>query len=181
MITRSLAILLLPLLITITPFKKEESIPWSAERRLVWDDFKGKPDGNSGNAALTSSGIEFGYRYGDQTFSFTITCMFDKNKSWGRVKTDYILAHEQGHFDVSEIHARKLYKALKAYKVNQSTLAKDVQAIYSQLMKEQSEMQNVYDDETDNSRNKEKQAAWLKKINKELEQLKDYAGYRQGA
>lgn len=171
--------LLLPLVIfSFTPRKNNDAIPWSAGRKLVWDDFKGKPDDNSTNAALTSSGIEFGYNYRDNKLTYTIGCLFEQAKSWGKIKTDYILSHEQGHFDISEIHARKLNKALKAYRVNVSTLSKDVQAIYQQLMKEQTEMQSEYDEDTNHSRNKELQRLWLKKIKNELDQLEDYANYR---
>jgi hypothetical protein len=38
-------------------------------------------------------------------------------------------------------------------------------------------MQNQYDDETDYSRKKEKQAEWLNKILKMLEEYKSYADY----
>jgi len=175
---RFLLLLAIPLFMFFAPSKSGETITWSAERKLVWDDFKGKPDNNNTNAALTSSGIEFGYNYGDKGFSYQINCMFEKNKSWGRLKTDYILAHEQGHFDISEIHARKLNKALKAYRANPSTLSKDVQAIYQEIMKEQTEMQSEYDEVTDHSRDKPQQAIWLKRINTQLEQLKDYANYK---
>ncbi len=156
-----------------------ETIPWSDARKLTWEDFKAKPDNNSGNAALTSSGIEFKYGYNDNKFTYTINCMFEKNKSWGKVKTDYILAHEQGHFDISEIHARKLNRALKNYSFNISMAAKDIATKYDRLMKEQTEMQNQYDDESNYSRNKEKQAAWLEKIKQELNNLKDFANYNQ--
>jgi Bacterial protein of unknown function (DUF922) len=154
-----------------------ETLPWSDTRRLTWDDFKARPDNNSTNAALTSSGIEFKYGYSNAQFTFTINCMFEKNKSWGKVKTDYILAHEQGHFDISEIHARKLNKALKYYSFNITTAAKDIGTVYDRLMKEQTDMQNLYDNESNYSRNKEQQALWLEKIKKELEGLKEYANY----
>jgi hypothetical protein len=178
MMSKVLLLLAFPFFSFFTTPKIADTIPWSAERRLGWEDFRGKPDNNSTNAALTSSGIEFGYNYGEKGFGYTINCMFEKNKSWGRLKTEYILSHEQGHFDISEIHARKLNKALKSYRVNPSTLSKDVQSIYQQIMKEQTEMQSEYDEVSDHSRNKQQQAIWLKRINTQLEQLKDYAGYR---
>ena len=158
--------------------QKEDSLPWSANRRLTWQDFKSSPDDNSGNAALTSSTIGFKYNYdSEKGFSYTITCLFEKNSSWGRVKTDYILAHEQGHFDIAEIYARKLYKTVQAFRFNPRTAQKEVPAMYHQIMKELATKQAAYDSETDFSRDKDEQAAWLLKISTELDNLKSYAKY----
>lgn len=157
--------------------KDDDTLPWSASRPLTWNDFRAKPDEYSGNAALTSSGIEFKYSYGSDGMSYTIVCLFEKTKSWGKVKTPYILSHEQGHFDISELHARKLNKALKEYRYNETTAAKDIPAIYGKLMKEQTAMQNQYDSETNYSRDKEMQEVWLEMIGKQLEQYKDFSNY----
>jgi len=172
------AVLLLPLFVAFIPLKDGNTIPWSASRRLVWDDFKSRPDNNATNAALTSSKIIFNYTYGSEKgFSYTIACVFDKTSSWGRIKTDYILSHEQGHFDVAEIYARKLNKALTNYSFNTKTSPKEVPALYQQLMKEEAEFQNQYDSETNFSRDKKEQAAWLEKLQHQLDKLSDYAGY----
>jgi hypothetical protein len=179
MIFKLLGTLLLTCSFSVRDIKGDnDTLSWSDARKLTWEDFKARPDNNSTNAALTSSGIEFKYGYNNGKFSYTIDCMFEKKKSWGKVRTDYILAHEQGHFDISEIHARKLNKALQSYSFNIVTAAKDISAVYDKLMKDQTDMQNFYDDETNYSRNKERQSAWLEKIKKELENLKEYAHYR---
>jgi predicted secreted Zn-dependent protease len=124
--------------------------------------------------------VGFKHSYDSQKgFKYSITCVFDKNSSWGRIKTDYILAHEQAHFDIAELYARTLYKQIKAYTFNSSTAQQDVPAMYRKIMKELSEKQQEYDRETDYSRNKEEQAAWLIKIRKELNDLIGYANYPQ--
>ncbi len=158
--------------------KEDNSLPWSASRKLTWDDFKSRPDQNATNAALTTSKIIFKYSYdSEKGFTYTIGCVFEKNGSWGRVKTDYILSHEQGHFDIAEIYARKLNKMIKAYRFNPSTAQKDVPAMYQKIMDEQAAMQNQYDEESDFSRDKEQQAAWSEKIDLELNKLVNFAGY----
>jgi hypothetical protein len=152
-------------------------IDWSPTQKLTWEDFKAPPDMNCRNAALTASAIQFNFTY-DGQLKYTITCQFDKNKSWGKVKTDYILSHEQGHFDITEIFARKLNKSLAEYTVgNVKSLNKDLNKIYESTMHQLNNMQNVYDSETNFSINKEKQAEWLEKINKELKDLNNYANY----
>ncbi|HVM89393.1 MAG TPA: DUF922 domain-containing protein [Puia sp.] len=153
-------------------------IDWNSERRLTWDDFKANPDKNSPNAALTGTNIKFDFSYSsDRGFQYHITCQFDKNKSWGRVKTDYILAHEQGHFDIAEIYARKLCKAFREYNPDIEKANKEVNRIYEKVMTELTETQKLYDHQTNFSINKEKQIMWLKKIDDELKSLEAYANY----
>lgn len=153
------------------------SLQWRPDRRLVWADFMAEPDAQSTNAALTSSGIEFQYGYADDKLTYRIKCLFERKKSWGKIKTDYILAHEQGHFDISEIHARKLNKALQSFAQIKPFPATAINNTYDQLMKEQTAMQQAYDEGTNHSRNKEQQAIWKEKIKNQLEELKEYAGY----
>jgi hypothetical protein len=152
-------------------------IEWSPSRKLSWQDFKAAPDGASSNAALTSSSINVEFGYDDNELNFTIKCRFDKSKSWVRVRNAGILAHEQGHFDIAEIHARKLNKALKAYRFNPKTVSEDVNTIYDSIMSEHHQAQNEYDRDTDFSRNKEQQAVWLKRVAENLQQLRSFAGY----
>jgi hypothetical protein len=154
-------------------------IDWEANRKLKWEDFKAAPDKNSPNAAETSSAIKFDYSYNGSELKYHISCQFDKNKSWGRVKTDYILSHEQGHFDITEIFARKLNKSLKEYKVGKlSDLTKDVNRMYENSMQQLHKMQTEYDSDTNNSINKTRQEEWINKIESELKVLETYAGYR---
>jgi hypothetical protein len=152
-------------------------VDWTASRKLTWDDFKASPDPTSTNAALTNSSINVEFGYDDQELQFTIKCRFDKAKSWVRVRTNEILAHEQGHFDMAELHARKLNKALKVYRFNPKTVSEDVNRIYDSVMTMHHTAQSEYDKETDFSRNKEKQVLWQKKIAEDLQQLKAFASY----
>ena len=152
-------------------------IEWNAERRLTWKDFKAQPDKNSTNAALTSSSINIEFGYNNTGLKYNIKCRFDQNLSWGRIKNDYILVHEQGHFDIAEIHARKLNKALKAYKFQSRTVSRDVNKIYETVMQEHHAFQSQYDQETNYSRNAAEQNAWNTKIEETLQALKDYSDY----
>jgi hypothetical protein len=156
---------------------EEELLAWSAARKLVWDDFKGTPDARSGAAASTATKLGFDYSVSKNEFAFSITLHFSKTRSWAREKNDHILRHEQGHFDIAEIFARKLYKKMKSYRFHKNTYRHDVNKIYDDILKDKDSMQQQYDEETDFSRNKEKQAEWLKKIASMLEELKAYAGY----
>ena len=94
----------------------EQFIEWSSAKRLTWDDYLAKPPSSTDAAAITSTALGVEYSLKNNNLAYTITCRFSKTNSWGRHKTDYILLHEQGHFDITELFARKLAKELKEYK-----------------------------------------------------------------
>lgn len=146
----------------------DEFIEWSPIKRLTWDDYLAKPSSASDAAAITSTALGLEYHVRNNILSYTITCRFSKTRSWGKYKTEYILEHEQGHFDITEIYARKLDDAIRQYKFNPKKFKTDLDTIYKEIMEEKEEVQNRYDIETDYSRDKEKQAEWLKKIQKQL-------------
>jgi predicted secreted Zn-dependent protease len=155
--------------------QNEESVQWSVNKKLDWNDYLAKPSSTSDAAAITSTSIGIEYHVTNNTFTYTVTCLFSKTRSWGRNKTDYILQHEQGHFDITEIFARKLAKELSDYKFNSEDYERQVNVIYKRIMDEKEEYQNRYDMETDFSRNKEKQAEWLDRIRAELEKSSAFA------
>jgi predicted secreted Zn-dependent protease len=165
------------LLVCISVIQANNLIPWNASRKLTWSDFTGNPDPHTSNAALTSSNINIEYGYDEKEFQYSITCNFDKNRSWVRIKNDEVLAHEQGHFDLAEINARKLNKLMKAYHFNAKTANTDLNKLYGDAMKQHLLEQTLYDQETDYSRNRPKQAEWLAKIEQELKETAPFANY----
>lgn len=177
----------LPMMLSILPFlfvslfqaKDPASlIEWTSDKRLTWSDFKGTPDAGSTNAALTSSSITIEFGYSSRGMNYGIKCRFNTASSWGRIKNEHILAHEQGHFDLAELHARKLNKALKAYVFNSKTVSKDVNAIYDTIMKEHHQLQQEYDEATDHSRKVTAQKEWEEKIAVALKSLEKFQEYR---
>jgi len=157
--------------------QNEQFIEWSSVKRLTWDDYLANPPSVSDAAAITSTALGVEYHLKNNTLTYTITCRFSKTNSWGKHKTEYILQHEQGHFDITELFARKLAKELKEYKFNVRKYQDDVSKIYKKVMDEKEEYQNKYDKETDFSRNKQRQLEWLEKIQDELDELDEYANY----
>jgi hypothetical protein len=157
--------------------KDEELIDWDPSYRLTWADYKAKPNPNSDAAATTTTYLGIEYNIRNNTFGYSIQCRFSRTRSWGLHKTPYILSHEQGHFDIAEIFARKLHKEMSEYEFNKKTYAKDLKKIYEKVVKEKEEWQNKYDRESNHSINREKQAEWLKKIAAALEEYADYADY----
>lgn len=156
---------------------EEDLIKWNENRKLTWADFKAEPLKMDSTVAITSTHLGFSYNVANGKITYKIDCWFDKNKSWGRVKNDWILKHEQGHFDIAEIFARQLNKSVSEYQYNKTTFQKDLNAIYKSVIDGKEKFQQQYDHETDHSRNKTKQEEWFKKIESELKQNKSWAGY----
>jgi Bacterial protein of unknown function (DUF922) len=155
----------------------EQFIDWSSGKRLNWKDYLARPSSSSVAAAITSTALGVEYHFKNNTLSYKITCRFSKTRSWGKYKTDYILQHEQGHFDITELFARRLAKELKGYSFNPRSYQDDLSKIYKNVMDDKERFQNQYDAETDFSRNKEKQTEWLDKIREELEETAEFANY----
>jgi predicted secreted Zn-dependent protease len=169
---------LIPILFfTAADPSQKDLIEWSGERKLTWVDFKGKVPVNAANAALTNTAINVEFGFSNKGMTFSIRCRFDKTKSWVRIKTDLVLAHEQGHFDIAELHARKLNKALQEYKYNSKTVNDDVNRIYEGIMQDHHAYQSEYDQQTDFSRKVEKQTEWMGKVAVELDRLDAYKSY----
>jgi hypothetical protein len=152
-------------------------LPWSYGRPLTWEDFLCEPKRNTDAVALTSTALGIAYNVSGGQLHYEITCNFSKVKSWGILKTPYILAHEQGHFDITEIYARILHRELLAYKFSRRTFRQDVNQIYDRVVKEKETFQLLYDGQTDHSRNKKVQQEWLDKIQGLLTETEPYADY----
>ena len=157
---------------------QEEVVDWNSSRKLDWSDFKSAPDPNSDAAASTTTYLGIEYSLIEGEIHYKIACRFSRNKSWGLHKTDYILAHEQGHFDIAEIFARKLHKRISEYSFNSTSYKQDLRKIYLEVMTEKEKWQNTYDEETNHSIKRKEQKEWQVKIQNELESFNDYANYQ---
>ncbi len=151
-----------------------DTIPYQADRKLTWSDFKGSPDGASPAAAITESG--FGYRLSMQSFNkktdvvITVFCYFNKMKSWYKkgMDTDYGLLHEQHHFDITYINTCQFIKNLQAAQFNAGNYNYLLQKIHDESYAALSKMQDEYDGQTLNGRITGMQSSWNKKIDRLL-------------
>lgn len=152
-----------------------EFIIWNEQRKLNWEDFKAIPNNIGYEAAMTASSIEFGYTAKNNTYTFNIMCKFFPFQSWSikDKQNDYILQHEQLHFDITELYTRKLIKEIKETIKYKKDVPK-LKVIVQKKMNEWNKMQQKYDVETKHSINKEKQTAWNTYVSQQLDSLKEY-------
>ncbi|SNY99390.1 DUF922 domain-containing protein [Flagellimonas pacifica] len=147
----------------------EEGVLWSPELRLTWSDFRGKVPPASVPAATTASGISYKYSanliHHEVELDFEVNAFFYPNESWYKpeVCDDLILSHEQLHFDISELFARKMRDKLERTSFSDNVKA-EIRKIYREILEELQKFQEQYDWETNFSRNAQKQLEWNKKI-----------------
>jgi len=153
--------------------QEEETIPWDPDRKLEWEDFKGRPFKTAWAAAVTASGITYEFssveKDGNLKLDINISTHFYPEESWFQpdLINGVILSHEQLHFDISELFARKMRKKVSETNFTSNVKA-EIKKIYRDILKELSAFQKKYDFETNFSRNFEKQLEWNEKIREAL-------------
>ncbi|AZA76292.1 DUF922 domain-containing protein [Chryseobacterium sp. G0186] len=158
-----------------------QKIFWKEDQKLVWENFKSSVNrkNNPDVAAYTNCGWEYSVVKSTNPKSpvtIEIKTIFNEDKSWKDVKkiNDYILLHEQKHFDIAELFVRKFRKAIAEKVRTSGDYNKLFKAIYSEISNQYKNYQISYDRDTRHGMNKEKQAEYNTAISEELENLKSY-------
>lgn len=152
---------------------REDVITWKQDRRLTWEDYRGKPQKRFAAASTV-------YSLGRKVFAedgkvyARVEAYFYCKDSWKKVDwiNDEVLAHEQKHFDIVELFARRMRKQLTGMVfVSFRDAQKKVETLYKLTDKELDAYQDKYDDESDGSMNGEGQRKWNQKVTQELADL----------
>jgi hypothetical protein len=159
--------------------KENEIIWWGDHYQLKWEDFKkiSVPiNANSLAGAASMVGVDRHIEIYRDTFFCEFKTFFKKKESWLRKneKTEAGLKHEQGHFDICEIYARQIRKAISEGKFKKNKMEKDCNKLYDSIIVDMWKCQNNYDDETKHHRDQEKQKEWDVLIQGELQELETY-------
>lgn len=146
-------------------FQDPSFFVWSAKRKLTWSDFKGIPPENSnGHSAVTESSVKVKSKFWNDSMECNVFACFLVNKSWVLDSSKLeLLDHEQRHFDLAEIQARKLREYLTKWKKGgdfQVYLLSGKDSI-NQFC---NHLHDQYDIETNHSLNRNAQKKWDKKI-----------------
>ena len=153
---------------------------WNESYKLSWLDFKDTPNKHVSAVATTASGITFGFSVStsdDQVVNFTseVHAHFYPEKSWYKKERadSHVLGHEQLHFDITELYARKFRHRIDQIKVSNSVRGQ-LKTLHNTINKELSQLQNRYDSETNYSRNVDAQTKWKTYIADELKKFSKY-------
>ena len=167
-------------------FVKDNFILWQENKKLKIQDFKAdnkdtvKVNRQQFLGAISAIRIEYSsfQRNKNSVPDFSIKTYFDPNESWMLLKNDYVLQHEQIHFDLTELYARKMRKSVESLRqknvTNISIYRKKIQRWNA--MKEKAS--NQFDADNQDYyikigqkilfQKNPKQEAWKKKVDREL-------------
>lgn len=158
--------------------QENNRIFWTDSVQLSWADFQAEAKEGQAIAALSSIAIPFSFETdGEGEISIQIQVCFVKDESWVKKaeQTPLLLKHEQIHFDIAELHRRKIVKALKEANFTKTNYKEKLENIVGEHWnKIYRNSQDQYDQETNFSQYIKAQLEWSKKLKRLLEEYKDY-------
>ena len=151
-----------------------ESIEWNAYYELGWHDFQGEPTEEAiGDAGSVIKITAKPYKI-KNTIYYEVAALFLKNKSWSRDQSSTLLEHEQLHFDIAELYARKIRQ--KVSELNRRDV-KDL-AVYNtevkKILDESNQVDWNYDIQTLHGALPKKQEEWKRKVSDELKAFEKF-------
>jgi hypothetical protein len=176
--TLLLAVLLLQGLVLLA----QEAMGWSSDRPLVSDDFKGHvPVRPKRFTAVTVCHLSCNVN-AERPDSITVDIgnVFLTRYSWKRRKklNAYILKHEQDHFDIAELYARRIRQALgrchKWYNASGAYRYAKLNRIFHRYRRRCRFAEYWYDFQTGHGRRRERQKEWNNKIGSLLTAYRQY-------
>lgn len=147
-------------------------IEWESNTPLEWKDFKGKPDKSSPYFAVTYTSIAFSVeKQTPSGLELKVSNHFAANNSWTKDReSKSLLKHEQLHFDLSELAARRLrmeYKQLPFVSIKKAEpKIKQLFSKYATTYKDS--LNRTYDRETKHGVVEAKQTQWEEFVKEEL-------------
>jgi len=183
---KRIVILIFYLFVSQSQSQKSNYLAWNKERPLLWSDFKGvyEDTGTLAQAKTTYKieiePLEVLVDESDNIQNYLdmdVETRFYPEKSWVQessdlvVITDNLLQHEQLHFDIAELYARKMryeFSKLKKAKIRDFDA---YQNVWTRLWKECRAVQKKFDFETNHGIEDAESIAWTVRIK---EQLKTY-------
>lgn len=161
------------------PAARPAPIVWSAARPLTLEDFKSRPTPRDKMAASTMSDIKAKIGCTDFVFTATVQATFIPDESWVREPRlgAVLLAHEQLHFDITELYARKLRQKIDVFRLKadcnklQPAFNNLTSGVYAEWQREQAR----YDQETGHGTNAAKQGYWERQVKLKLAQFQAFA------
>jgi hypothetical protein len=162
---------------------EDNAMAWSARRPLVWNDFRAQPPDGGAESARTAHSIHYAWvcRAGGR-FEFRATAAFRPNRSWVKPivvrnpgENPRVLRHEQTHFDISEVYARRLRQEFSLLSNPCRLDDEELSALARKLLDQERAMQRRYDDETRHSLDVARQLLWEEDVRRLLAGLNRYA------
>lgn len=150
---------LLIALLFITP-----AFEWDADRKLQWSDFEGVYDSSDVSASTCSEISMEMLKDKEGGAVFIVKAIFHPEKSFVSPtcsKSLKALQHEQLHFDITEVYARKLRTLLHTMQHTHNQANIEIAGYFYDINRKQwDHAQSQYDLESEHSENDEAQKQW---------------------
>ena len=152
-----------------------DTIYYSVKRPLTWADFKDRPRDSHFEAEILpvigyteQNQVVNGIIYVDMSIKVSVA----KSDCWVKgLKDDYILNHEQRHFDIEKIAGERYKKKLLAVKLPTDNFYGPINMEYLEALRDATRIQKQYDAETRHGQDRVAQEQWNEQIDKELREL----------
>jgi hypothetical protein len=153
---------------------KNDTIIWSADTLLTYEDFTGRQKKKAMGATTTTIFVYF--KETDGELRIHVEAIFVKSKSFIDKSSGYVLKHEQLHFDICELFARKLRQKISQKDFKKvKNVSEVVNNFYRSIFREFEAMQNKYDNETQHGLNAARQKVWEENIAQQLRELEAFS------
>jgi len=157
-------------------------IPWSANRPLTWEDFRGPAPLEGVEGARTVYLLSYESRCRGTEFTFGVTAVVLPSRSWvkPRVLTSVaesarILGHEQTHFNLTETYARRMRKFFKELYNPCGLVEERLKESVERFVQDEAEAQRRYDEETGFGLKPQAQDRWDRDVAEMLATLAPFA------
>lgn len=142
----------------------KDTVYYSPQRPLAWDDFLDRPNPRSRfNASIFTSFSIQGKSLVEsgtivQTIEIDVYMLPDQ--SWVRNPSDYALNHEQRHFDVVRVVADRFIHTLRNLNLDLDWYEATLNDTYLNAYREMNRLQEIYDKETRHGMDTLEQERW---------------------
>jgi hypothetical protein len=162
---------------------KRGALTWDAAHPLAWAQFLGPAPSKPGlEGAGTTSGILYGMQCDRRHLDLGVLAIFEPGASWVKpvvvndsVLAVRLLAHEQGHFDISELSARRLRLELEQFAVPCDAADTALGTVAAAATVRERALQARYDSETVHGTQRNEQLRWESFIDSTLDSLRSAA------
>ncbi len=155
-----------------------DEIFWSNSIKLSPRDFKDNGTIDSVSAAYSFTRIKIDYSLTAlEEYRVEVFAIFIPDSSrWNTDTSNFIvLLHEQLHFDITELYCRKIRKELTESHFRKSLFPVEVRLLALNYYKKSCGFQDLYDSETDHSKDLKVQLRWQNAIE---DSLSKYDGFQ---
>jgi hypothetical protein len=156
------------ILISVNCYSQQSNAKyWNRDSLLTWADFKGPVDTTIKLAAMTRTRSFYDFHFeninGIKVAMCNARCFFIRNKSWSipDKQSPRLLAHEQLHFNITQYFTVQFSRIVNMRNFGDTINTNaEIQKIYLQVGLKQSELQLLYDQQTNHGNNITMQKQW---------------------